>query len=158
MELIIRTAQLEDYEAVNAIIRVGQEEHADALPERFARLDHVVAMGWYRSFSDQQNKVILVAEKEGLVIGVAMLEMKKSPTYEALVPRTFAYLNELAVSPDYLRQGIGTKLYKASIAWARERSAASLELNVWEFNERAIAFYKSLGMFTLNRTMTTTIG
>ncbi|MDF2649043.1 MAG: hypothetical protein K0Q73_4848, partial [Paenibacillus sp.] len=51
-----------------------------------------------------------------------------------------------------------TKLYEASITWARERSADSLELNVWEFNERAIAFYKSLGMFTLNRTMTTTIG
>ncbi|SDN83708.1 Ribosomal protein S18 acetylase RimI [Paenibacillus sp. yr247] len=157
MELIIRTARSEDYEAVNAIIRVGQEEHADALPDRFARLDRVVAMGWYRSFSDQQNKVIFIADLDGLVVGLAMLEMKKSPSYEALVPRTYAYLNELAISPDFQRQGIGTKLYRASVAWAEERAASSLELNVWEFNDRAIAFYKSLGMMTLNRTMTTTI-
>jgi ribosomal protein S18 acetylase RimI-like enzyme len=157
LELNIRTARLEDYEAVNAIIRIGQEEHAEALPDRFAKLDRVVAMGWYRSFSDQQNKIILIAEKDGMVVGVAMLEMKKSPSYEALVPRTYAYLNELAVSPDFQRQGIGTTLYWASVTWAEERAASSLELNVWEFNERAIAFYKSLGMSTLNRTMSTTM-
>lgn len=154
MDLIIRRARSEDYEAVNAIIRFGQDEHAAALPERFARLDRVVAMGWYRSFSDQQNKAILVAEKGGQVVGVAMLELKKSSSYEALVPRTYAYLNELAVSPVVQRQGIGRALYMASVEWARQRAAASLELNVWEFNERALAFYQSLGMSTLNRTMT----
>ncbi|OPH47200.1 hypothetical protein BC351_11900 [Paenibacillus ferrarius] len=154
MELKIRSARLEDYEAVNALIRTGQEEHADALPDRFARLDRVVAMGWYRSFSDQMSKAILVAETSGLVVGTAMLEMKKSQAYEALVPRTYAYINELAVSPDYQRQGIGTKLYQAAADWAQQRQASSLELNVWEFNERAIAFYQSLGMLTLNRTMT----
>lgn len=67
------------------------------------------------------NKIIWVAEKSGQVVGVAMLEMKKSPLYEALVPRTYAYLNELAVSPDFQRQGIGTLLYQASAAWAREQ-------------------------------------
>ncbi|MDU0200123.1 N-acetyltransferase family protein [Paenibacillus sp. MAH-36] len=154
LEFIIRRARSEDYEAVNAIIRFGQEEHAAALPKYFARLDRVVAMGWYRSFSDQVNKVIWVAEKSGQVVGVAMLEMKKSPSYEALVPRSYAYLNELAVSPDFQRQGIGTLLYQASAAWARDQGASFLELNVWEFNESAIAFYRSLGMSTLNRTMT----
>ncbi|GFZ90191.1 hypothetical protein GCM10008018_40500 [Paenibacillus marchantiophytorum] len=153
MDISIRTAQLDDYEAVNTIIYAGQEEHADALPDRFARLDRVVAMGWYRSFADQHNKAILVAESQGRVVGVAMLEMKKSPSYEALVPRTYAYLNELAVSPDAQRQGIGTALYKSSVSWAQDRGASTLELNVWEFNERAIAFYQSLGMLTLNRTM-----
>lgn len=157
MGLIIRTARSEDYEAVNTIIRVGQEEHSEALPDRFARLERVVAMGWYRSFADQRNKVILVADLDELVVGVAMLEMKKSPAYEALVPRNYAYLNELAVTPDFQRRGIGTKLYAASATWAREREASSLELNVWEFNERAIAFYTSLGMLTLNRTMSFTL-
>ncbi|WP_274468259.1 MULTISPECIES: GNAT family N-acetyltransferase [unclassified Paenibacillus] len=153
MDIRIRPAQAEDYEAVNAIIRFGQEEHAAALPDRFARLDRVVAMGWYRSFADVQHKAILVAEFGEIVVGVAMLEMKKSPSYEALVPRTYAYMNELAVSPDCQRRGIGTQLYKASAEWAKERGASSLELNVWEFNERAVAFYRSIGMVTLNRTM-----
>ncbi|OCT14230.1 hypothetical protein A8709_25710 [Paenibacillus pectinilyticus] len=154
MELQLRSATWEDYDAVNRIIREGQEEHADALPDRFARLDHVVAMGWYRSFSDQPHKEIIVAEVAGELVGVAMLEMKKSPTYEALVPRSYAYLNELAVSSSYQRQGIGRKLYEASVLWAKEREAVSLELNVWEFNEKALRFYASVGMSTLNRTLT----
>lgn len=151
----LRSATLEDYEAVNTIIREGQEEHAEALPDRFARLDHVVAMSWYRSFSDKTDKEIIVAELGSEVVGVAMLEMKQSPNYEALVPRRYAYLNELAVASSHQRQGIGKKLYHAAAQWARERDAASLELNVWEFNERALRFYASLGMLTLNRTLMT---
>lgn len=157
MELRLRSATLEDYEAANAIIREGQEEHAEALPDRFARLDHVVAMGWYRSFSAKTDKEIIVAELGSEVVGLAMLEMKKSPSYEALVPRRYAYLNELAVASAHQRQGIGKELYHASAQWARERDAASLELNVWEFNDRALHFYASLGMLTLNRTLTTNI-
>ncbi|MFC5448244.1 GNAT family N-acetyltransferase [Paenibacillus aestuarii] len=153
MEIHIRRAQAEDYEPVNALIRIGQEEHAAALPHIFARLDRVVAMGWYRSFSDQQNKVILVAEAGSTLVGAAMLEIKKSQPYDALIPRTYAYLNELAVDPAYQRRGIGTRLHQASTEWAKERGATSLELNVWAFNERAIAFYQSLGMSTLNLTM-----
>ena len=157
MEITIRSAKAEDYEAVNAIVRYGQEEHAEALPHIFARLDRVVAMGWYYSFSDQKNKVILVAEYESAIVGIAMLELKKSPPYEALAPRIYAYMNELAVAPAYQRQGIGKMLYAASLQWALEREASSLELNVWEFNERAMAFYRSVGMSTLNRTMTMTL-
>jgi diamine N-acetyltransferase len=153
LDITIRTAKAEDYEAVNEIIRFGQEEHAKALPHIFAELDHVVAMGWHRSFTDQQNKVILVAESEANVVGVAMLELKKNPHYEALVTRTYAYMNELAVAPTSWRQGIGTRLYEASLEWAQDHGASSLELNVWAFNARAIAFYESLGMSTLNRTM-----
>ncbi|CAN7575357.1 GNAT family N-acetyltransferase [Paenibacillus sp. LjRoot153] len=157
MELRLRSATWDDYDAVNTIIREGQEEHADALPDRFARLDHVVAMGWYRSFSDRAEKEIIVAELGLEIVGVAMLEMKQSPNYEALVPRKYAYLNELAVASAHQRQGIGKRLYHAAVDWARARDAESLELNVWEFNERALLFYASLGMQTLNRTLTTNL-
>lgn len=157
MELRLRTATWEDYDVVNTIIREGQEEHAEALPDRFAKLDHVVAMGWYRSFSDRADKEIIVAELGMEVVGVAMLEMKQSPNYEALVPRKYAYLNELAVASAHQRQGIGKRLYQAAADWARAREAESLELNVWEFNERALLFYASLGMLTLNRTLTTNL-
>ncbi|KRE59484.1 GNAT family N-acetyltransferase [Paenibacillus sp. Soil750] len=157
MQLRLRTATWEDYDAVNTIIREGQEEHAEALPDRFAKLDHVVAMGWYRSFSDREDKEIIVAEIGQEVVGVAMLEMKQSPNYEALMPRKYAYLNELAVASVHQRQGIGKRLYQAAAEWARAREAESLELNVWEFNERALLFYASLGMLTLNRTLTTNL-
>jgi GNAT superfamily N-acetyltransferase len=153
MNITIRNAVQEDYDRVNAIIREGQIEHAEALPGIFANVDRVVAMGWYRSFTDQPSKGILVADYEGTPVGVAMLEVKMSPAYEVLVPRKYVYLNELAVALEHRRKGIGSMLIEASRQWSKQRDASGLELNVWEFNQAAIAFYHSLGMKTINRTM-----
>jgi ribosomal protein S18 acetylase RimI-like enzyme len=153
MTLVIRNAVQEDYDAVNAIIREGQVEHAQALPSVFANVERVVAMGWYRSFSGQSSKCILVADLDGIPVGVAMLEVKHSPAYEALVPRRYVYLNELAVALAHRRKGIGKMLVQACLVWSKEREASGLELNVWEFNQEAISFYQSLGLNTLNRTM-----
>ena len=38
-------------------------------------------------------------------------------------------------------------------AWAIEKGATSIELNVYEFNETAISFYEKLGYRTLSRKM-----
>jgi diamine N-acetyltransferase len=36
----------------------------------------------------------------------------------------------------------------AATDWARERSITNLELNVYQFNEAAAAFYRSMGFST----------
>jgi hypothetical protein len=38
-------------------------------------------------------------------------------------------------------------------AWAIAKGATSVELNVFEFNQKAIAFYEGLGYQTLSRKM-----
>jgi ribosomal protein S18 acetylase RimI-like enzyme len=37
--------------------------------------------------------------------------------------------------------------------WATERGLREIELNVWEFNQSAIAFYEALGYVTERRKM-----
>jgi GNAT superfamily N-acetyltransferase len=158
MNVTIREAIQHDYDAVNSLIKETQEEHAAALPGIFAHVDHVVAMGWYRSFSDHNHKTVLIAEWDHIPVGVAMLELKKSPAYAALVPRSYVQLNEIAVTAKHRRKGIGRKLVESAVQWAKDRNALSLELNVWEFNQAAIGFYQSMGLVTLNRTMQLCIG
>ena len=41
--------------------------------------------------------------------------------------------------------------------WAREQGYRRLELNMWEFNEDALAFYEALGFSTYRRYMEMTI-
>ena len=41
----------------------------------------------------------------------------------------------------------------AAEAWARNHGAERLHLNVWEFNEGAIAFYEALCYTTFSRNM-----
>jgi GNAT superfamily N-acetyltransferase len=50
-------------------------------------------------------------------------------------------------------RGAGRALMNAAEAWAREHGAERLHLNVWEFNEGAIAFYERLGYVTFSRNM-----
>ena len=50
-------------------------------------------------------------------------------------------------------KGIGRSLFAACTTWAEGHGADTLLLEVWEFNERAIAFYERLGMTTIHRRM-----
>ncbi len=54
--------------------------------------------------------------------------------------------------------GIGRRLMDEAQAWASARGATSIELNVYEFNEDAIAFYERLGYRTLSRKMSKELG
>jgi RimJ/RimL family protein N-acetyltransferase len=49
------------------------------------------------------------------------------------------------VAPGARGKGVGEALIAAVVRWARAQSAARVSLDVWEFNERAIALYKRCG-------------
>jgi len=59
----------------------------------------------------------------------------------------------LAVASDFRRRGIGTLLVREIEAWAKAQKARFVELEVYEFNPEAVAFYERLGYFTTSRTM-----
>jgi ribosomal protein S18 acetylase RimI-like enzyme len=42
--------------------------------------------------------------------------------------------------------------------WALDKKVRHVELNVWEFNKEAIAFYDKLGYETANRRMWKSLG
>jgi GNAT superfamily N-acetyltransferase len=43
-------------------------------------------------------------------------------------------------------------------AWALDKGINQIQLNVWEFNEGAIAFYEKLGYTVASRTMWKSLG
>jgi RimJ/RimL family protein N-acetyltransferase len=51
----------------------------------------------------------------------------------------------LMVALDARRQGVGTALLQAAVAWAREAGVRKLELHVFPWNEGAIALYEAFG-------------
>ncbi|MGQ9848771.1 MAG: GNAT family N-acetyltransferase [Aggregatilineaceae bacterium] len=54
-------------------------------------------------------------------------------------------IGNVAVLPEYRRRGIARRLVEASVAYARERGAASVVLDVIAGNEPAYRLYESLG-------------
>jgi GNAT superfamily N-acetyltransferase len=62
-------------------------------------------------------------------------------------------IEALAVGASFRRRGVGTELVRDVEQWAKDSSARFVELDVYEFNPEAVAFYKGLGYFTTSRTM-----
>jgi ribosomal protein S18 acetylase RimI-like enzyme len=70
-----------------------------------------------------------------------------------VVPRTYVLIDEIGVLATEQGQGIGRRLVDAAVAWARAKGASGIELQVYEFNEGAIAFYEHVGFCTIRRAM-----
>lgn len=82
-----------------------------------------------------------VAEADGRVVGMAVWFL----SYSTWTGRPGLYLEDLFVEPDQRSLGVGRALMDALRALAVELGCARMEWSVLDWNEPAIAFYRSLG-------------
>ncbi|KGR90904.1 alanine acetyltransferase [Ureibacillus massiliensis 4400831 = CIP 108448 = CCUG 49529] len=153
MTIKVLSANKDDYLEINTIVKEGQDEHAEALPQIFKKVEPVMPISYFYELIENPNCEILVAKNDESIVGFAVMELKHSPPFESMVPRKFVYMNDFGVKGLHQRQGIGRVLFQACVNWSKEMGAASLELNVWEFNRKATSFYESFGMNTISRQM-----
>ncbi|CAM8672999.1 GNAT family N-acetyltransferase [Sphingobium sp.] len=135
-DIIIRDAQADDIGTIHDFIL--------ALAD-YERLAHAVkadrvTLARYL-FGPRPMAEVLIAEHEGRAVGFALFFHNFS-TFEA---RPGVYLEDLFVLPDARGLGAGKALLARLAALAIERDCARLEWSVLDWNEPAIAFYRSLG-------------
>ncbi len=80
---------------------------------------------------------VLIAEKEGNVIGIALYYYGYSTWKGSML-----YLDDLVVKEAYRKQGIGKMLMDELISIAKEERINQLRWHVLDWNENAINFYK----------------
>ncbi len=91
---------------------------------------------WIRGWEGATNRfVVFEADGEWVAMAVGSCAMGESD----------AHLYAMWVAPDRRRQGVGERLVREVIAWARSRSARSVILGLTEGNEGAEDFYEHLG-------------
>lgn len=91
----------------------------------------------------EPKNIFLIAESEGISIGYAKLIMNSKD--ESIRGTRPLEIKRIYVSQEYLGQGMGKELMKATISEARQRGCDCVWLGVWERNQRAIDFYKKWG-------------
>ncbi len=136
MTLTIRFATRDDLPLIGQFIRdlADYERLADAV-----RFD-LEAMG-DRLFGPRPYAEVLIGEIDGLAQGFALFFHNFS-TFEG---KPGVYLEDLFVRPEARGSGLGKALLKKLAAIAVERDCARLEWWVLDWNEPAIAFYRSFG-------------
>ena len=92
-------------------------------------------------FGERTYAEAIVAESENKIVGFALF----FPNYSTFLTKPGIYLEDLFVLSEYRRRGMG----KAMLSYLKElaiaRDAGRLEWSVLDWNESAIAFYKSMG-------------
>lgn len=103
---------------------------------------------YIRSILEQPEHVLLVAMRADECIGFAHVVLRSSPE-SSTVPfrhaRCEAWLQHIAVLPEFQGAGVGMSLAKASNHWAKNKGATALGLQVWGFNQKAARFFEKLG-------------
>ncbi len=153
MPIIIEKAKADEFEPINAIMEEGQLEHAEAVPHIFRKVSPVMPRVFFEEVLHDEKLEILVAKDNEEIVGFALLRVNQSPGYPSIQNRVYTYIDDIGIAKKVQGKGIGRKLFAACKKWAQERQSEQLELTVWEFNQKAISFYESLGMETINRKM-----
>lgn len=151
-ETTIRPALSADHAQVHALFAQVDAMHRARLPEVFrASPGPARAAGWWEERIAGQDCALLVADHMGELLGLVELVDSAAPSSPLHHPRRHALIDTLVVKEGHQRRGIGRALMEAAHAWAIARGLGQVQLNVWEANPEARAFYEALGYATLSR-------
>lgn len=149
----IRIAKESDLKEINLLRRQVNELHVHGRPETFKPgFPPELETHIYTVFQDTQQEILL-AEEEGKICGFAVLHEICRPETPFMYERRLLDIDEFCVDEGCRRHGVGRALIDAAKAVAKERGYDRLELNMWEFNRDALAFYEALGFETYRRYM-----
>ena len=154
MKTTIRKATLEDYSAVCEVYEEIDAQHRDQLPHIFRKPDGPAReKDYYTGLVSDDAVGFFVAEVEGSIVGFGHVMLVHSHDFPILKPRQYAVVDCIAIKAGFQHHGIGKDLMTKMQAWAEIKGASAIELNVYEFNQNAIAFYEGLGFQAVSRKM-----
>jgi GNAT superfamily N-acetyltransferase len=154
---IIRTTNPANIEPLCQLYHQFHEYHAQRLPARLRSL------GAFSAFDSSQlrttlqgiladpSAAVLVASLDGRIVGLVEVYLRRDDPNPMQVAYTYAHLQSLMVLESFRQRGLGTALVARAEAWARERGAAEMRLDIWEFPGAPLDFYQSIGYRTLKR-------
>lgn len=94
---------------------------------------------------NEETPVFVCADGADRVLGHGFCVMQHSGG-QLLEEHTTLYIDDICVDEAARGQGVGRALYEHILAYARERGAYNVTLNVWSCNPGAMAFYEKLGL------------
>jgi ribosomal protein S18 acetylase RimI-like enzyme len=180
--IVVRAARRADYRDLLPLVCEIRRFHRQALPDMFESDERQLGKYSFQRKLSSPHVAFLVAETGGLIVGYAVVRLVpesatdrvlmqltrlRSPRNRltagsSLFPRTAArrqarrrtaFIDEVVVSPAVRRQGIGSMLTKACVAWSDERRASAVDLQVFDFNRGALQLYRDLGFVSTRQSM-----
>lgn len=113
-----------------------------SLPERIKQKDfRKLQYDFLKQDLEETQPIILVIKEQTDVAGFLHLQTET----DWLTGEKQGYISRIVVAEVFEGKGFGKKLMAAAETWARENNYATLGLNVFAANKKALRFYHQLG-------------
>ena len=149
----VRWARESELERVNELRMQVNAIHVAGKPEVFKPGFPEELRNYIYTIHEDPEQFIVVAEKDGTICGFAVLHHINKPENPFMKERDFLDIDEFCVDEAFRRQGIASEMIAFIREFAKEKGFHRIELNMWEFNQDALAFYEAAGFRTYRRYM-----
>ena len=153
MAVTVRMAKMEDLGDVLRLLAQIAALHEQGRPDIFRKNAAKYDADEYRRIVENPDTPVFAAEEGGRFLGYAFCQLQVRENHPLLQDMRTLYVDDLCVDESARGRGVGTALMDAAVDWARAQRCHNIDLNVWEFNEGAKAFYERYGMHTMKRYM-----
>jgi len=146
-DLTIRAYEPRDYERARELFGSVDELHRERVPWMFKAPDREPRPVEYLETQVIANDgaLLVAVEGGGEVVGAVVILMRSAPDFPIFVQQRWGVIDSLVVAPTHRRNKVATRLLHAAEAWIKARGASWLELNVYDVNVEARAFYAAVG-------------
>ena len=142
----IRKGVESDIDGICALSNEINMEHYLNMPKDFLKPDGTNRDDLYwKGFLEGDDSIVYVAEEDGVIVGAVSASVSSTALVSFIVPRARCQVETIVVTEKYRGKGFGRMLMSSVEAFAKEKGATDIRLDVMSFNSGAIEFYKELG-------------
>ena len=150
---MVRFAEEKDLNIINELRKQVNDIHVEGRPDVFKAGFGTEIRDFAKVIMNGENSDIIVVERNGVICGMVCVDYVNKPETPYSKARSFYHVQEIAVDVNYRRQGVAKELLEFMITDAKKRKLGKIELDVWEFNDSAIEFYRAVGFRQTRRWM-----
>lgn len=142
MDIHIRTAKVEDYSVVEAIMKQVHKLHVGLRPDVYKQQETILPLDEFKQAI--KERAFFVAEGEGKVVGILGLMYRHVET-PVHVTKDIIFIDSMAVDEPYRGKGVGHAFFDFLKELKKEKGYDAIELQVNARNKVAYDMYRSYG-------------
>ena len=142
----IRQATPADSPLLSSLCIDVQRLHAERHPDIFKmpRSEDFATPFFDEMLADPTAR-IFIAEEDGHAIGYIFCKLFERPEGPFTYANRFLQIEHISVRPEAQRHGVGAALMNRAEELARELRVTKIQLDSWDFNLEAHAFFERMG-------------
>ena len=142
----IRQANPSDCLLLSSLCRDVQSLHAEHHPDIFKEpQSDDFAVAFFEEILADSAARIFIWEKNGQALGYILCKLIERPESPFTFTLRYLQIDQIFVRPEARGQGVGAALIKQAERFANELDVQRIQLDSWDFNVRAHAFFERLG-------------